>query len=61
MYIGCEKEDFPSFMMRDRIPFEIDLYVVDKNLKNLNLFEFIEFCIRNQKRIVRINQLEIIR
>ncbi len=60
MYLGCEKEDFPRYMMRDGIPFEIDRYIVDKSLKKMNLLEFIEFCIHNQKRIVRINQLEII-
>ena len=47
-------------MMRDGLPFEIDRYVVDSSLKKMNLFDFIEFCIHNQKRIVRINQLEII-
>jgi len=60
MYLGCEKEDFPRYMMRDGIPFEIDRYIVDKTLKKMNLLDFIEFCIHNQKRIVRINQLEII-
>lgn len=60
MYLGCEKEDFPRYMMRDGIPFEIDRYAVDKTLKKMNLLDFIEFCIHNQKRIVRINQLEII-
>lgn len=60
MYLGCEKEDFPRYMMRDGIPFEIDRYVVDQRLKKMNLLDFIEFCIHNQKRIVRINQLEII-
>lgn len=59
MYLGCEKEDFPRYMMRDGITFEIDRYMVDKNLKKVNLFDFIEFCIHNQKSIVRINQLEI--
>ncbi len=59
MYLGCEKEDFPRYMMRDGITFEIERYAVDKNLKKINLFDFIKFCINNQKTIVRINQLEI--
>lgn len=59
MYLGCEKEDFPRYMMRDGITFEIDRYVVEKDLKKINLFDFIQFCIRNQKSIIRINQLEI--
>lgn len=60
MYLGCEKEDFPRYMMRDGISFEIDRYVFDESLKRMNLREFIEFCIANQKRIIRINHLEII-
>ena len=59
MYLGFEKEDFPRHMMRDGITFEIDHYVLDKNLKKTNLFDFIQFCIHNQKSIVRINKLEI--
>lgn len=60
MYLGCEKEDFPRYMMRDGIAFEIDRYIVEKDMKKMNLYEFIEFCIRNQKRIVRGNELELI-
>ena len=60
MYLGYEKEDFPRHMMRDGITFEIDGYRIDANLKKLNLFDFIQFCIKNQKTIVRIQQLEII-
>ena len=60
MYLGCDKEDFTSYMMRDGIVFEIDRYLVEEDLKKLNLYEFIEFCIRNQRKIIRISQLEII-
>lgn len=60
MYLGCDKEDFTSYMMRDKIAFDIDKYNVDKNLRKISLFDFIEFCVHNQKRIVRINNLEII-
>jgi hypothetical protein len=60
MYLGCDKDDFPRYMMRDGIVFEIDKYLVEKDLKKLNLYQFIEFCIRNQKKIIRINKLEII-
>ncbi len=60
MYLGCEKEDFTSYMMRDKVGFDIDKYKVEKELSNLNLLEFIEFCIQNQFKIIRINQLEII-
>jgi len=60
MYLGCDREDFTSYMMRDGVSFDIDKYPVEKDLRKLNLFEFIEFCIQNQFKIIRINQLEII-
>ena len=60
MYLGCDKEDFTSYMMRDKVSFDIDKYPVEKDLRKLNLLEFIEFCIQNQFKIIRINQLEII-
>ena len=60
MYLGCDREDFPSYMMRDGFSFDIDKYKVEKDLCKLNLFEFIEFCIQNQFKIIRISQLEIV-
>lgn len=60
MYLGVNQEDFMSYMMRDRIAFEVDKYTYEKELKKINLKEFINFCITNQKIILRIQQLEII-
>ncbi len=60
MYLGYDKEEFPGYMMRDGITFEMDSYVFDAEMKKKNLMEFIEFCVHNQKRIVHINTLEII-
>lgn len=60
MYLGCEKEDFTSYMMRDGITFDIDGYMIEKDLKKLSLFDFIQFCIKNQKSIIKISQLEIL-
>ena len=60
MYLGAEKEDFTSYMMRDGITFDIEKYQVIEKLKSMNLLDFIEFCIEYQWKIVRINQLEII-
>ena len=60
MYLGCDREDFTAYMMRDKVSFDIDKYPVEKDLRKLNLLEFIEFCIQNQFKIIRINQLEII-
>lgn len=60
MYLGYEKDDFPRFMRRDGITFEIDGYLLDNDLTKLNLIEFIKFCIENQRKIIRISQIEIL-
>ncbi len=60
MYLGADQEKMTSYMMRDKIAFDIEHYPIEANLKKLDLKGFIEFCIRNQKHILRINQLEII-
>ena len=40
-------------MMRDKIVFEADKYAYEKELKKMNIEEFIDFCIRNKRYIVR--------
>ena len=60
MYLGCDREDFTRYMMRDRIAFEIDKYTIERHLKKVDLFGFIDFCIKNQRYIIRINNIEII-
>ena len=60
MYLGCDSEEFTSYMRRDGITFDIDKYPVEKELQKLNLLDFIQFCIQNQFKIIRINQLEIL-
>lgn len=60
MYLGVEEDEVTSYMMRDKIAFDFDDYEVDEKLKKLDLKGFIEYCIENQKKIIGINQLEII-
>ena len=36
MYLGCERDDFPGYMMRDGIVFEIDKYLVEEKKININ-------------------------
>ena len=60
MYLGTGKEEMMNLMMRDKIAFDIDKYPYEKELKKKDLLEFIDFCIRNQKYIVKIHELEII-
>ena len=53
MYLGIPKEELGTYMMRDKIVFELDKYAYEKELKKMNIEEFIDFCIRNQRYIVR--------
>ncbi len=53
MYLGIPQEDFFSYMMRDKISFDVDKYAYEKELKKMNIEEFIDFCIRNQRYIIR--------
>ena len=53
MYLGIPKEKFQEYMMRDKISFDVDKYAYEKELQKMNIEEFIDFCIRNKKYIVR--------
>ena len=53
MYLGVPKTELEEYMMRDKIVFDIEKYAYEKELKKMNIEEFIDFCIRNQKYIVR--------
>ncbi len=60
MYMGADREELVSYMMRDRLPFDIDKYPIEKALREVDLFGFIDFCCNNQKHIIRLNNLETI-
>lgn len=60
MYLGVSKADFTKYMMRDNIAFDIDKYAYEKELKKMNIEEFIDFCIRNKRYIIRTELIEVI-
>lgn len=60
MYLGISKEEMPKYMNRDKIAFDIDKFPYEKDLKNLDITGFIDFCIQNKKRMIREEQLELI-
>ena len=61
MYLGIPRDEFDEYMKRDKIEFNKDKYAYEKELKNMNIEEFIDFCIRNQKYIIRDNcKIEIL-
>lgn len=53
MYLGIPKEQFDEYMTRDKIVFDKEKYTYEKELKKMDIEEFIEFCIRNRRYIVR--------
>ncbi len=53
MYLGIPKDELLSRMMRDKIAFELDNYAYEKELVKMNIEEFIDFCIRNKRYIIR--------
>lgn len=58
MYQGADREELVSYMMRDCMPFDIDKYKVDRTLRKMDFYEFIDYCCDNQKDIIRLNELE---
>ena len=60
MYLGIPKEEFFTYMMRDKIVFDVEKYAYEKELKKMSIEEFIDFCIRNKRYIVREKKEEII-
>lgn len=60
MYLGISKEQMTKYMNRDKIAFDVNKFPYETNLKNLDITDFIDFCIQNKKRIIREEQLELI-
>ena len=60
MYMGVSRDDMLGFMMRDKIAFDLEKYTNERDLKSVDLYTFIDFCIKNQRHILKIEELEII-
>ena len=58
MYMGADKEDLVSYMMRDNIPFDIDKYRIEPALAKIDIYGFIDFCTANEKYIIRLSELK---
>ncbi len=52
MYLGIDLEKTTPYMMRDNIAFDIEKYTNEKQLRNLDIFAFIDFIVRNKKHIL---------
>lgn len=51
MYLGIDFEDFDKFMLRDNIFFDKINYEYEKTLKNIDIYGFISFLIKNKKAL----------
>lgn len=59
MYLGVDIKDFEKHMIRDSIMFNIEKYEYDKSLKDLNIFEFIDYVIKNKKIIFNKDKMKL--
>lgn len=58
MYLGYDtREDILSKMMEDKIAFDMDRYPIDKKMKKISLDEFISFCVKNSKHILKLGNV----
>lgn len=59
MYLGIDLDDTTSYMMRDNMAFDISRYTNEIQLRKLDIFEFIDFVVRNKKIILK-NKRELV-
>lgn len=59
MYLGfIQPSTILNKMIRDKVGFELDKYPIDKKLEKLNLDQFIDYCIKNNKQIIKYSNIE---
>lgn len=56
MYLGVTKNDFPKYMQRDNIYFDINNYNYISYLKNIDIYSFIDFVIKSKNNILNIKK-----
>ena len=58
MYLGyTDKEKILNKMIDDKIGFDLEKYPLDRSLKKMNLELFLEYCIKNSKNILKLNNI----
>lgn len=58
MYLGYDtREDILDKMMEDKIAFDMDRYPIDKKMKKISLEEFISFCVKNSRHILKLGNV----
>ena len=59
MYLGVDFEDFDKFMLRDNIFFDKTNYEYEKTLKNIDIYGFISFLIKNKRKLQKTKLVPI--
>lgn len=54
MFLGVPKEKLDKYMTRDNIYFDINKINYNEQLKNVDIFTFISYIIRNKKQILKL-------
>lgn len=58
MYLGyTDKEKLLNKMIDDKIGFDIEKYPLDRSIKKMNLRTFTEYCIKNSRSILKLNNI----
>ena len=58
MYLGyTDKEKLLNKMIDDKIGFDLEKYPLDCSLRKMNLKVFIEYCIKNSRNILKLNNI----
>lgn len=58
MYLGyVDKEKILNKMIDDKVGFDLEKYPLDRSLKKMNLKVFTEYCIKNSKNILKLNNI----
>jgi len=60
MYLGIKIEELQKYMLRDKVSFDLEKYPYEKALIKMTIKEFIDFCIKNKKHMIKEEQLELI-
>lgn len=65
MYLGVNKEDYDKYMVRDNIFFDKNKYKNEQIIKQLDIYSFIEFLIKNKKvitktKLVPVESIEVL-
>ena len=58
MYLGyVDKEKILNKMIDDKIGFDLEKYPIDRSLRKMNLKSFCEYCIKNNRNILNLNNI----